>query len=131
MLNRSEKGLKEIREALVLSRKEGLRRGTAYCLRILGQVYFREEKLGKAREFFEEAEMVAHSGDSPYTDILFQAAYYLWEIARLEGNAIQEKVYFGRLRHLRSSLERHFEDVAQFDAYIDKGVRGESRSAHS
>ncbi len=131
MLNRTEKGLKEIREALALSRKESLRRGTAYCLRILGQVYFKDEKLGRAREYFEEAETVAHSSDSPYTDILFQCAFYLWEIARHEGNAIQEKVYFGRLRHLRSSLERHFDEVAQFDAYIDKGGRHESRVAGS
>ncbi len=131
MLNRTEKGLKEIREALALSRKESLRRGTAYCLRILGQVYFKDEKPARAREYFEEAETVAHSSDSPYTDILFQCAFYLWEIARREGNAIQEKVYFGRLRHLRSSLERHFDEVTQFDAYIDKGGRSESRVAGS
>jgi tetratricopeptide (TPR) repeat protein len=131
MLNRTEKGLREIREALALSRKENLRRGTAYCLRILGQVYFKDKKLGRAREYFEEAETVAHSGDSPYTDILFQSAFYLWEIARQEGNAVQEKVYFGRLRHLRSSLERHFDEVAQFDSYIDKGGRNDSRIARS
>jgi len=131
MLNRTEKGLKEIREALALSRKNELRRGTAYCLRILGQVYFKDAKLGRAREYFEEAETVAHSGDSPYTDILFQAAFYLWEIAKQEGNAVQEKVYFGRLRHLRSSLERHFDEVSQFDAYIDKGGRNEPHAARS
>ena len=131
MLNRTEKGLKEIREALALSRKEVLRRGTAYCLRILGQVYFKDQKLGRAREYFEEAETVAHSGDSPYTDILFQSAFYLWEIARREGNAVQEKVYFGRLRHLRSSLERYFDEVAQFDAYIDRGGRNEPLAARS
>lgn len=131
MLNRTEKGLKEIREGLALSRKEGLRRGTAYCLRILGQVYYKEEKLARAREYFEEAQTVAHGGDAPYTDILFQAAFYLWEIARREGNAVQEKVYFGRLRHLRSSLERHFDEVAQFDAYIEKGGRGEELAART
>jgi tetratricopeptide (TPR) repeat protein len=131
MLHRTEKGLKEIREALALSKKEGLRRGTAYCLRILGQVYYKDEKLGRAREYFEEAETAAHSGDSPYTDILFQSAFYLWEIAHKEGNAVQEKVYFGRLRHLRSSLERHFDEVGQFDTYIEKGGRSEERAAHS
>ncbi len=131
MLNRTEKGLKEIREALALSRKDGLRRGTAYCLRILGQVYFKDGKLGRAREYFEEAQTVANSGDSPYTDILFQAAFYLWEIARREGNAVQEKIYFGRLRHLRSSLERFFDEVAQFDAYIDRGGRNEPRAMQS
>jgi tetratricopeptide (TPR) repeat protein len=131
MLDRTEKGLKEIREALAMSKKEGLRRGTAYCLRILGQVYYKEDKLGRAREYFEEAEMSAHSADSPYTDILFQAAFYLWEIGRREGNAIQEKVYFGRLRHLRPSLERHFDEVTQFDNYIEKGGRSEDRAVRS
>ena len=121
MLGKNEKGLREIREALALSKKQQIRRGTAYCLRILGQIHFNQNQLVKAREFLEEAEMVAHSGDSPYTDILFQAAYYLWEIARREGNAVQERVYFGRLRHLRPSLERSFDEVAQFDAYIDQG----------
>ena len=126
MLGRPEKGLKEIRDALSMSRREGLRRGIAYCLRILGQILFREGKLDRARESFREAETVAHGADSPYTDILFQAAYYLWEIARREGNSVQERLYFGRLRHLRSSLERHFEEVTQFDAYIDRGGRHES-----
>jgi tetratricopeptide (TPR) repeat protein len=121
MLGRSEKGLKEIREALTLSRREGLKRGMAYCLRILGQIAFQDGKMARAREHLEEAEMVAHSADSPYTDILFQSAFYLWEIARKEGNAVQEKVYFGRLRHLRPSLERYFDEVASFDAYIDQG----------
>ena len=121
MLGKNEKGLREIREALALSKKQQIRRGTAYCLRILGQIHFNQNQLVKAREFLEEAEMAAHSGDSPYTDILFQAAYYLWEIARREGNAVQERVYFGRLRHLRPSLERSFDEVAQFDAYIDQG----------
>ncbi len=122
MLGKSEKGLKEIREALALSRKQGLKRGVAYCLRILGQIHFEEGKLARSREHLEEAEMVAHSADSPYIDILFQAAYYLWQIARREGNAVQEKVYFGRLRHLRPSLERHFDEVGLFDAYIDQGT---------
>jgi hypothetical protein len=131
MLNRTDKGLKEIREALALSRKEGLRRGTAYCLRILGQVYYKDEKLARAREYFEEAETTAHSSESPYIDILFQSAFYLWEIARREGNAVQEKVYFGRMRHLRSSLERHFDEVSQFDSYIEKGGRGEEHAARS
>jgi tetratricopeptide (TPR) repeat protein len=131
MLNRTDKGLKEIREALALSRKEGLRRGTAYCLRILGQVYYKDEKLARAREYFEEAETTAHSSESPYIDILFQSAFYLWEIARREGNAVQDKVYFGRMRHLRSSLERHFDEVSQFDSYIEKGGRGEEHAARS
>jgi len=131
MLNRTEKGLKDIREALALSKKDGLRRGTAYCLRILGQVYYKEAKLSRARGYFEEAEIAAHSADSPYSDILFQAAFYLWEIARREGNVIQEKVYFGRLRHLRSALERHFDEVTQFDAYIERGGRGEERAVRS
>ena len=77
------------------------------------------------------ASIDAHSADSPYSDILFQAAFYLWEIARREGNVIQEKVYFGRLRHLRSALERHFDEVTQFDAYIERGGRGEERAVRS
>jgi hypothetical protein len=77
--------------------------------------------MAKARDFFEEAELMAHGGEERFVDILFQTAFHLWEMARLSGNQVQEKVYLGRLKFLRSQLDRHFLEVEKFDQFIEHG----------
>jgi len=42
-------------------------------------------------------------------------------MARSAGNQVQEKVYFGRLKFLRSQLDRHFAEVEGFDQFIEQG----------
>jgi hypothetical protein len=42
-------------------------------------------------------------------------------MARAAHNQVQEKVYFGRLKFLRSQLDRHFLEVEKFDQYIETG----------
>ena len=37
-----------------------------------------------------------------------------------EKNATREKIAFGRLRHLRSTLQRRFAEVDAFDAHVEK-----------
>ncbi|MBI1951254.1 MAG: helix-turn-helix domain-containing protein [Acidobacteria bacterium] len=121
MLGKVDRGVRELREALQVSGKEGYRRCSTYALLYLGQIHLAKQELAKARDFFEEAELMAHGGEERFVDILFQTAYHLWEMARLSGNQVQEKVYFGRLKFLRSQLDRHFLEVEKFDQFIEQG----------
>jgi transcriptional regulator with XRE-family HTH domain len=121
MLGRVDRGIRELKEALQASSHEGFRRCSAFALLYLGQVHRMKSEEKKARDYFEEAELMAHGGEERYVDILFKTAYHLWEMARAAGNAIQEKVYFGRLKFLRSQLDRQFVEVEAFDQFIEQG----------
>ncbi len=121
MVGKVDRGLRELKEALQVSLKEGYRRCSAYALLYLGQVHLMKADPKKARDYLEEAELMAHGGEERYVDILFQTAYYLWDMARASQNQVQEKVYFGRLKFLRSQLDRHFVEVEKFDRFIEQG----------
>lgn len=121
MIGRTERGVRELKEALQVSSREGFRRCSAYALLYLGQIYASMADEKKARDHLEEAELMAHGGEERYVDILFQTAFHLWEMARAAHNQVQEKVYFGRLKFLRSQLDRHFMEVDRFDQYIETG----------
>lgn len=121
MLGKVDRGVRELREALQVAGKEGFRRCSTYALLYLGQIHYAKQDMTKARDFFEEAELMAHGGEERFVDILFQTAYHLWEMAKFSGNQVQEKVYFGRLKFLRSQLDRHFHEVEKFDQFIELG----------
>jgi transcriptional regulator with XRE-family HTH domain len=127
MVGKTERGLRELTEALQVAQREGFRRCAAYTLMYMGQVHIMGREDRKAREFFEQAEMMAHGGEERYVDILFQTAFHLWELARNGGNQVQEKVYFGRLKFLRPQLDRRFPEVEKFDLFIESG-KGQVRA---
>jgi transcriptional regulator with XRE-family HTH domain len=127
MVGRVDRGVRELKEALQVSSKEGYRRCSTYALLYLGQVHLIKQEHARARDYFEEAELMAHGGDERFVDILFQTAYHLWEMARTAGNQVQEKVYFGRLKFLRSQLDRQFQEVEKFDQFIEQGKGSVSR----
>ena len=127
MGGKPERGLRELRESLQVSTREGFRRCASYTLLHIGLVHEMREEPKKARDAFEEAELMAHGGEERYVDILFQTAYRLWEMARTAGNQVQEKVYFGRLKFLRPQLDRRFVEVEKFDRFIEIG-KGQVRS---
>ena len=56
-------------------------------------------------------------------DILFLNAYYEWEMAAEADNPTRERISFGRLKALRSELERKFPEVEAFDSYMERGCR--------
>ena len=121
MTGRTDRGVRELKEALQVASKNGFRRCSTYALLYLGQIHLLQDDARKARDYFEEAELMAHGGEERYVDILFQSAYHLWEMARAARNQVQEKVYFGRLKFLRSQLDRHFVEVDKFDQFIEQG----------
>ncbi len=81
---------------------------------------FAQQNYQKAKAYIREVDALAGSDieEDRYLDLLFNSAFYLWEIARIDGNPIQEKIAFGRLKYLRSSLERTTPEVERFDAHI-------------
>ena len=121
MTGRVERGLRELKEALQVASRNGFRRCSTFALLYLGQIHLLQDDARKARDYFEEAELMAHGGEERFVDILFQSAYHLWDMARSAGNQVQEKVYFGRLKFLRSQLDRHFTEVEKFDQFIEQG----------
>ena len=121
MLGKVDRAVRELKEALQASTRQGFRRCSAYALLYLGQVSLTQGEARKARDFFEEAELMAHGGEERYVDILFKTAYHLWEMACDTKNQVQEKVYLGRLKFLRSQLDRQFVEVEKFDRFIEQG----------
>src|SRR5206468_10163863 len=121
MLGRVDRGIRELKEALQVAGKEGFRRCSTYALLYLGQIHIIKKEPVRARDYFEEAKILTHGGEERFVDILFQTAYHLWEMARSSGNQVQEKVYFGRLKFLRSQLDRQFQEVEKFDRHIEQG----------
>jgi hypothetical protein len=121
MVGKVERGLRELTEALQITTREGFRRNSAFALLYLGLVHLLKKDPRKARDSFEEAELMAHGGEERYVDILFMTAFHLWEMARAAQNQVQERVYFGRLKFLRSQLDRSFAEVDRFDRFIEAG----------
>ena len=116
-----DRGLRELKEALQIATREGFRRSAACALLYIGSAYLLKDDHKKARDSFEEAELMAHGGEERYVDILFQTAFHLWEMARSAQNQVQERVYFGRLKFVRSQLDRNFPEVEKFDRFIETG----------
>jgi len=121
MIGRMDRGIRELKEALQVASKEGFRRCSTFALLYLGQIHLLKEEHVRARDYFEEAELMAHGGEERFVDILFPTAYHLWDMARISRNQVQEKVYFGRLKFLRSQIDRQFQEVEQFDQFIEQG----------
>ena len=69
--------------------------------------------------FIQTAESLAAQADDTYTDILFLNAFLRWKMAQAEGHPTREKIAFGRLRHLRSLLQRRFSEVDEFDRHVE------------
>src|SRR5262245_27600170 len=133
MLGRVDRGIRELKEALQVASKEGFRRCSTFALLYLGQIHLLKQETIRARDYFEEAELMAHGGEERFVDILFQTAYHLWDMARTSRNQVQEKVYFGRLKFLRSQIDRQFQEVEHFDQFIEqgKGRRVDDPAAHA
>lgn len=119
-LGRFKIGGKLIHEALKSAREAGLRRLCALALSKLMEAEFAQKNYQRAKAYIREVDALAGSEveEDRYIDLLFNSAFYLWQIARGEGNPIQEKIAFGRLKYLRSSLERTTPEVERFDAHI-------------
>ena len=122
-LRRFDEGVARIGEAHRRAMARGFRRVAALALTRLGEASLKRSDHESARQAFLDSDALASRPEESYTDILFLNAYRRWEMARQEGNGTREKIAFGRLRHLRSRLERRFPEVDEFDRYVERTRR--------
>jgi transcriptional regulator with XRE-family HTH domain len=119
-LGRFDEGIGRLREAHAKAREMGFRRVAALSLTRLSEAFMRRGERDRALEALGESDALASRPDEAYQDIMFLNAYHRWQMARHEGNPTREKIAFGRLRHLRSTLERKFPEVNEFDRHIER-----------
>lgn len=120
-LGKFNQSVRMLRETLVEARNKGYRRLQASAWSNLGEAYYRHADTQRAHGCFRESDALAMYNDEKQSDILFFNAYYEWRVAISEDNPTREKIAFGRLKALRSSLETRFAEVDAFDAYVERG----------
>jgi transcriptional regulator with XRE-family HTH domain len=127
-LGRFDEGIARLREVHAKARDLGFRRVAALSLTRLSEAFLKRGELDRALQALGESDTLASRPDEAYQDILFLNAYHRWQMARQQGNPTREKIAFGRLRHLRSTLERRFPEVEEFDRHIERIGRSHAYS---
>ena len=120
-MGKSREGIRLLRESLAEAHAKGHRRLEAHAWSSLGEAHFKLQDPAKARICFSESNSIVGSDHEPQNDILFINAFYEWKMAGEEGNPTREKIAFGRLKALRTSLERRLPEVEAFDAHVERG----------
>ena len=122
-LSRFDEGIRLLRQAHDQACAGGFRRAAALSLTRLAEAYERMGDYTQARELLEQSDALAVRNDDDYHDILFLNAFRRWVMARQEGHDTRERIAFGRLRHLRSRLQRRFAEVDEFDRHVESTRR--------
>ena len=120
---RFEDGLAKLQAVHGSARENGFRRIAALSATRLGEAYLQHADAARAAREFAESDTLASDPSDSYHDILFLNAFHRWVGAKDDGNGTREKIAFGRLRHLRSLLERRFPEVDEFDRWVAKHRR--------
>ena len=122
-VGRFDEGVSLLREAHTRARSGGFRRVAALSSTRLAEAFQQRCEFDQAREALSESDALASRAGDCYQDILFLNAFHRWTMARDEENGTREKIAFGRLRHLRSLLQRRFPEVEEFDRHIERTRR--------
>lgn len=118
-LGKTKEGVRLLRAALAEARNAGLRRQEAQAWSNLGEAHFRAGETVQAQSCLRQSDALAGSPEK-YPDVLFFNAFYEWKMASAQGNPTREKIAFGRLKALRSTLERRLPEVEAFDAFVER-----------
>jgi transcriptional regulator with XRE-family HTH domain len=118
-----EQGLAMLRAARSRAQRDGFRRVAALAVTRMAEAWRQRGDNAQARELLGESDALASRVEGSFHDILFLNAYHRWHIVREEDNTTGEKIAFGRLRHLRSLLQRRFPEVDQFDRHVERTRR--------
>ena len=118
-LGKSREGIRLLRVALTEAHAAGHRRLEAQAWSNLGEAHLRAGEAAQAQSCLRQSDALASSPER-YADILFFNSYHEWKMAASQGNPTREKIAFGRLKALRSSLERRFPEVDAFDAFVER-----------
>ncbi|MDH3628674.1 MAG: tetratricopeptide repeat protein [Acidobacteriota bacterium] len=119
-VGRFDEGIALLREAHSLARDRGFRRSAALSLTRMAEAHMARNEHGQARQILEESDLLANRTGDCYYDMLFLNAHHRWKMAQREEHPTREKIAFGRLRHLRSMLQRRFPEVEEFDQHIER-----------
>ena len=120
---RFQEGLAKLGAVHESAQEHGFRRIAALSATRMGEAYLQHADAARAAREFAESDTLASDPSEPYHDILFLNAFHRWVGAKDDGNGTREKIAFGRLRHLRSLLERRFPEVDEFDRWVAKHRR--------
>jgi tetratricopeptide (TPR) repeat protein len=119
-MGKVREGIRLLRNALADAHAAKHRRQEALAWSHLGEAYHQLKDLRRARGCFRESDARAGLGDDKHYDILFLNSFYEWKMARSEDNPTRAKIALGRLKVLRSTLERRFPEVEEFDRYVER-----------
>jgi transcriptional regulator with XRE-family HTH domain len=119
-LDRFEDGMDLLRRSYSRARQGAFRRVAALALTRTAEAWKLQGDFTQARQKLAESDALASRAEGSYYDILFLNAHNRWEIEREEANSTGEKIAFGRLRHLRSLLQRRFPEVDAFDRHVQR-----------
>jgi len=120
-LAKYREGIRQLRECLVEARAGSHRHLEALAWSNMGEAYYRQDDVRRARGCFRESDALAMYNNEKHPAILFFNAFYEWKMAQESENPTRERIAFGRLKALRSSLERRSPEVAAFDDYVERG----------
>jgi len=120
-LGKSREGIRMLRESLAEARAGGHRRLEALAWSNMGEAYYRQSDFRRAHGCFRESDALAMYNNEKHPAILFFNAFYVWRMALEAENPTREKIAFGRLKALRSNLERRSPEVEVFDDYVERG----------
>ena len=118
-MGKMREGVRLLRTALAEAKSAGHRRLEAQAWSNLGEAHFRAGETSQAQTCLRQSDALAGSPEK-YPDILFFNAFYEWKMATEQSNPTREKIAFGRLKALRSSLEHRFAEVESFDAFVER-----------
>ena len=119
-MGKIREGIRLLRSALEEARSAKHRRLEALCWSHLGEAYYQSDDPKRARSCFRESDTLAGGSQDRHNDVLFLNAYYEWKMADAENNPTRSKIALGRLKMLRSSMERRFPEVEEFDRYVER-----------
>ena len=120
-LGKSREGIRLLRTSLNEARAGHHRRLESFAWGNLGKAYFTLKDFKRARGCFRESDALAIYNNEKQPDLLFINAYHEWKMAGEEANPTREKIAFGRLKALRSNLERRLPEVEAFDDFVERG----------
>lgn len=120
-MGKTREGIRLLRSALADARPAGYRRLEAQAYSRLGKAYFEIQENLRAQSCFRESDALATHNNETHTDLLFFNAYYSWKMALEDDNPTRAKIAFGRLKALRSGLERKMPEADAFDTHVERG----------
>jgi len=122
-LGEFDEGVRLLRSAHTRARQLSIRRIAALSLTRLAEAWLGHGDSRQARDLLSESDTTASRPEGSFHDILFLNAFHRWRMVKAEQNGTGEKIAFGRLRHLRSLLQRRFPEVDEFDRHVERTRR--------